>query len=413
MGRQKKQSAFSLFVQEWRKLRAHNLQWEECLHLAGPAWQKMSPVERQPYLDAARQLKAGTVPSAQLERDAEPAQQQRQVHMEIENIVRYSAQRAVLESQSYYFIMVNYFTKDACTPAELAVVQFTLKHGMRNIYHTLINPDGSQYATQEHVRATHQYPNALGNDDLEGILADLLEFVRLECGPEAELSPMFTLESQISVVNNALEFLNGGVASQLKVHPIEYLFYVLKKATCAAGILPPPASFHITNAQFNLDPHEFLSDIGCEFHKQRDLTAHCAKSYVTRWAFAFADYMCSDLAIKMLPNRHMPNRLDTDQLPHHDKQKDLVNMPEADHGSSENAEPADVTHIKAEPMIDDEEFINPDAVDALNSLDLDNIFEDDDSWGLDAATSKQTNVGNNEYSKDGESIMDDGRAKIK
>lgn len=96
----------------------------------------MSPEERQPYRDAARQLKAGTVPSAQLQRDAD----QEQMHMEVENIVRYSAQRAVLETQSYYFIMVNYFTKDSYTPAELAVVQFTLKHGMRNIYHTLINP---------------------------------------------------------------------------------------------------------------------------------------------------------------------------------------------------------------------------------------------------------------------------------
>lgn len=275
----------------------------------------------------------------------------------------------------------------------------------------------SQYETQEHVKATHQLPlppNALGNDDLDGILADLLKFVRLECGPEAELSPMFTLESQISVVNNALKFLNGGVASQLSVYPIEYLFYVLKKATCEAGMLPPPASIHITTAQFNLDPHEFLSDIGCEFHQQRDLTAHCSKSYVTRWAFAFAGYMCSELAIKMLPNRHMPshteNRLDMGQPPNNDKQKDLVQ--EGDHRRSENAEPSDVTHIKKEPMIDYEEFINPDAVDALNSLDLDNIFEDDDSWGLDAATLKHTNVGENDYSKDGESIMDDGRAKI-
>ncbi|XP_064544941.1 uncharacterized protein LOC135432969 [Drosophila montana] len=418
MGRQEnsKQSAFSLFVHEWRKLRGHNLQWEECIHLAGLAWQKMSPEERQPYHDAARQLKAGTVPSTQLQRNIDPEQQQRS---EIENIVRYSAQRTVLETQSYYFIMVNYYTKDVYAPAELAVVQFTLKHGLRNIYHTLINPGssvhGSLYKNQQHVKATHQLPlppNALGNDDLEGILADLLKFVRSECGPEGELPPVFTVQNQISVVNSSLKFLNGGVESQFNVYPIEYLFYILKKATCEAGMLPPPASIHITNSQFNLDPYEFLSDIGCEFHKQRDLSAHCSKSYVTRWAFAFAGYMCSDLAIKMLTNRHMPshteNRLDMDQPPNNDKQKDLVNMQEANHRSSENPEPSEVTHIKEEPMLDDEEFINPDALDALNSLDLDNIFEEDDSWGLDADHLKHAKLGED----DGESIMDDERVKI-
>ncbi|KAM8707949.1 hypothetical protein ACLKA7_014989 [Drosophila subpalustris] len=44
-----KPSAFILFVQEWRKLRSTSLNWELCVHLAGPAW-KHNRVDPSVYL---------------------------------------------------------------------------------------------------------------------------------------------------------------------------------------------------------------------------------------------------------------------------------------------------------------------------------------------------------------------------
>lgn len=49
-----------------------------------------------------------------------------------------------LDTKSYYFIMVNYFTKTlksaVYVPAELSVCEYCLKDGIKRTYHTLINP---------------------------------------------------------------------------------------------------------------------------------------------------------------------------------------------------------------------------------------------------------------------------------
>lgn len=49
-----------------------------------------------------------------------------------------------LENQSYYFIMVNYFTKTlkggVYVPAELSICEYSLKEGVHRMYQTLINP---------------------------------------------------------------------------------------------------------------------------------------------------------------------------------------------------------------------------------------------------------------------------------
>lgn len=69
-----------------------------------------------------------------------PEEQQRHVQQQIDNIVRRSRQLKKLETENYYFVMVNYFVKDIYVPAELAIAQFSLQGGVHRIFHTLINP---------------------------------------------------------------------------------------------------------------------------------------------------------------------------------------------------------------------------------------------------------------------------------
>lgn len=69
-----------------------------------------------------------------------PEEQQRHMQQQIDNIVRRSRQLKKLETENYYFVMVNYFVKDIYVPAELAIAQFSLQGGVHRIFHTLINP---------------------------------------------------------------------------------------------------------------------------------------------------------------------------------------------------------------------------------------------------------------------------------
>lgn len=200
-------------------------------------------------------------------------------------------------------------------------------------------------------------PNALGNTDLEGVYADILQFL----GPEP--LQLFTLQDAIPIVTGVLKFLNTE-SSQLNILPIEYLFYKMKQASCETAMLSPPESIHVTNSLFNLDPYECLPHIACTFHEERVIPKHCAKSHVTRWAFTFARNICSDLEIKMCPIRHTPETITANQ------------------SGNENLGNENVDHetsiIKVEPSVDDEVRINPFVVNAINDLGLDNIFDDVD-----------------------------------
>ncbi|XP_034477440.1 uncharacterized protein LOC117783969 [Drosophila innubila] len=367
-----KPSAFILFVQEWRKSRSTNLQWDICIHLAGPAWKNMTLEDRQPYINKALQLRTITtgneIYTAEERIDIGPEQKLRSMQQQIEELVRDSVERKELKTHNYYFVTVNYFAKDIYTPAELASAEFSLQEGVQNVYHTLINPGSAVYGslseTQEHANATHQLPvppNALGNEDIEGVYANLLDFVRTGL--------VFTLQDHLQIVNNALKFLRGGVASQLKVYPIEYLFYFLKKVTSQE-------SMHIRDVQFQLDRHELLPNISCEFHEQRGLINHCAKSLVTRWAFKFAENLCLDLDITMRPNRHIPGNL-------------II-------CKKEKEEESNYPPIKVEPIINEHQF-NPDVLDALNSLDWDNIFEDDDCLDSDSSSNEEPEIATDCY----------------
>ncbi|TDG51248.1 hypothetical protein AWZ03_002335 [Drosophila navojoa] len=288
------------------------------------AWQKPKAKRCKPYGATPRQLKE----------DA----RRHLINKQIKAIVDASVQRAELASQNYYFIMVNCLPDDH-RPLELAAAQFSLINGLQNIYHTTIDHEGD-------------------NDYLNGILAKLLEFLRLECDPEDELPPVFTLQKKVGIVGKALKLLNGGMDTQINVLPIQFLCHILKEATCKAAMLPPPDSILTTHFQFN------LSDLGADRDSQKHVSEQYCTTYIKRWAYTFANYMCSDLGIGMTPNHHKPSDRN---------ESDLQEFPE-------HASPLDATKINQEATISHEDLINQKALDALNSLDLDGIFENDDIW---------------------------------
>ncbi|XP_073828405.1 protein maelstrom 1-like [Musca autumnalis] len=329
--KKQKPNAFMVFALEWKSKFGRGLSMEQATKKAGEVWTKMDASQRAPYQDkakeekivasrsAAHKLTCTGVPISQIEKEKmDQENKERLMKRDIEMTVSKSAQNDELEKQTYYFIMVNYFTKTlkggVYVPAELAVSKFSLKEGVSRIYQTLINPGvniyGHQYEAQHHSETTHNLPlppNALGDKNLANIYNEILKFIRDEGSDN--YPPLYTHRDCIHIVESVLDFLKTDIGAsniELKVYPIQYLFYIMKEATCEAGELEKPKSFYITDAYFERDFFEFQIGISCQYHEDIDKCKYCTQSYVTRWGYMFADYMCGDLAIPLVPGRHCP-----------------------------------------------------------------------------------------------------------
>ncbi|XP_061403051.1 protein maelstrom 1-like [Musca vetustissima] len=329
--KKQKPNAFMIFALEWKSKHGKGLSIDQATKKAGEIWTKMDAGQRAPYQDkakeekivssrtAAHKLTCTGVPVSQIEKEKlDHENKERLMKRDIETTVSKSVQKDELEKQSYYFIMANYFTKTlkggVYVPAELAVSKFSLKEGVSRVYQTLINPGvniyGHQYEAQHHSETTHNLPlppNALGDKNLGNIYNEILKFIRDE--DSNNYPPVYTHRDCIHIVESVLEFLKADIGSnntELKVYPIQYLLYIMKEATCEAGELEKPKSFYITDAYFERDFFEFQIGIGCQYHEDIDKCKYCTQSYVTRWGYMFADYMCGDLAIPLVPGRHCP-----------------------------------------------------------------------------------------------------------
>lgn len=148
----------------------------------------------------------------------------------------------------------------------------------------------------------------MGDKNLANIYNEILNFLR-DDDTGSSYPPVYTHRDCIHIIESVLEFLKADIGAnnvELKIYPIQYLFYIMKEATCDIGELEKPSSFYITDAYFERDFFEFQIGIGCQYHEDIDKSKYCTQSYVTRWGYMFSDYMCRDLAIPLVPGRHCP-----------------------------------------------------------------------------------------------------------
>ncbi|XP_059221665.1 protein maelstrom 1 [Stomoxys calcitrans] len=328
--KKQKPNAFMLFALDWRSKQARPVSISEAIQEAGEIWKKMNAEERAPYKErqkeelhltnrsAAEKFTCTGIPISQIEQEKlKKENKELRMKHDIESFVGKSVKENKLEHQPYYFVMVNYFTKTlkggVYVPAELALCKFSLQEGVSSIYQTLINPDiniyGHHYEAQHHSETTHNLPlppKALGEKNLSKIYKDILDFIG--DNDTNSYPPIYTDRESRHIVESVLNFLRPDKAEnvELKVYPIQYLFFIMKEATCQVGELEKLKNIYITDAYFERDYFEYHIGIGCQYHENIDKSKYCTQSYVTRWGFMFADYMCQDLAIPLKPGRHCP-----------------------------------------------------------------------------------------------------------
>ena len=152
-----------------------------------------------------------------------------------------------------------------------------------------VNIYGHQYEAQSHSESTHNLPlppNALGERNLGQIYNDILNFIRDE--KTNDYPPLYTHRDCIHIVELVLEFLKADIGANnidLRIYPIQYLFFIMKENTSKIGEGDKPRSFYITDAFFERDFFEYQSGIAYQFHGDVDKSKYCTQSYVTRWGY--------------------------------------------------------------------------------------------------------------------------------
>lgn len=150
-----------------------------------------------------------------------------------------------------------------------------------------VNIYGHQYEAQQHSETTHNLPlppNALGDKNLGNIYNDILNFIR--GGNSNNYPSVYTHRDCVHIVESILDFLKTDIGANnidLKVYPIQYLFYIMKEATCEAGELEKPNSFYITDAYFERDFFEYQIGIGCQVSENCILHAITVRAALWIW----------------------------------------------------------------------------------------------------------------------------------
>lgn len=307
---------------------AHELQLK-----ASPHWNSMSVQEKEPYNKMARDHRewlrengekytSQGIPLTMVEAEQKAKQHKSEIiRNTITSMLDAATEKNALEKLEFYFISFGYFCVTSAgtyIPAEMGLVRYSLKDGVVDKLHMLIDPGklplGMAYDAKQHSESDHQLPippDALGEKDNDEIILKLFSFL----SQQEKMPPLFTETGDIKMVENILKgILNQGAMDEntLLVCPLSELFYLLKRATESFGMdIKTFPSVHIAQAIIQKDVYEYTKDIACDFHEDHGNGKYCPLSKCVRWAYIISDSCCLDLSIEMKPGRHLPMNADT------------------------------------------------------------------------------------------------------
>ncbi|XP_068148860.1 protein maelstrom 1 [Drosophila tropicalis] len=356
----KKHSGFMMYVTEFRKKKpeGQRMSLSQAIDYCGSIWKGMTDQQRGPYISGAKNADVasrarrdtlnchGEVIAAREKEERDAAKEIGSMKRNIDRMVREGRNRCDLENTKFIFATFNYFVRGLNSqiyiPAEFSACQFSLKRGVNSLYSTMIDPGhlifGLACDAMKHSGGTHRLPLpplALGEPIMSKLYQSIQDYLRsrLDRGDQDLKSlPVFTKTDDITMVKSCFHFIKTGCEEEQRKHEgnydededrfykvdvskflpivvydVQYLFLALKKeAMDVGGLTSEKPNLYVTDAFFSRDFYEFQDGISCQYHEEIDRSKYCTQSRVNRWAYTFCDYMCADLAITMLPGKHMP-----------------------------------------------------------------------------------------------------------
>lgn len=194
----KKINAFAKFLFELKKSYP-DMSMGEVQQIAGEKWHQMDALEKSKYKDGANNGTAEFINTRtkynclgqsidDVERQKKEKNQKEAKEVDyIDNKIKSALEKGELIDEVFYFFASNYFVKklsDDIYPAEIAIAKFSLREGITDVYHTLINPGelplGMAATALQHSKKTHRLPlspDTLGEKSYQKILNEMLTFL--------------------------------------------------------------------------------------------------------------------------------------------------------------------------------------------------------------------------------------------
>lgn len=239
-----------------------------------------------------------------------------------------------LMSLTFNFFSTSYFVQTLTSsvfPAELALLKFNLTDGNYEDMSILVNPGdlpmGMAAEAKNHSEKTHRRslpPNTDGETDYKKIFAQMMNF--LGCYEKDQKTPPLFVESgmkeeNLKVAKLTLKLIAEKVGEDLncfRVLPIEVLLFKLNKMRAMSNknfkeySAKPFNSILIAKEMVARDDFLYY-DIGCDFHREHNISHHCCLAKVRRHGFTISQYCLDDKRDKKIPGRHFPyNHATTD-----------------------------------------------------------------------------------------------------
>ncbi|XP_048509388.1 protein maelstrom homolog isoform X2 [Athalia rosae] len=341
---QKKQTrnAFSFFMLDYKKKHeALGVKFpgglKDVANACSAEWNRLTPQQKGPYVAKAKNAKVQDgINGERYTTEGTPLsfiEQIKRRKQEFEDNMNDYIKLAVdlsegcdrLLQKKFYFIHVNRYCCKQCMdgtsdfyPAEFAIAEFSLRHGVQKTYHEIIDIDlplGYAADIKEYSNLTHKISrNPPGGQKNFSIMYEQL---RKFLEPEtigAELPPLYTAKAVREVVPGLLSRMAvtaGQTVDIFRIYSLETLFFHIRNAAATINNSTGFPVLTLAAEEIQKDVFDYTPGIACDYHSSIDgTTVHCSLSIVIRWAYTICDYCCIDLDIDMQPGFHCP--IDTD-----------------------------------------------------------------------------------------------------
>ncbi|KAF4518252.1 hypothetical protein B566_EDAN010398, partial [Ephemera danica] len=284
-------NAFYFFMEE-----VHRVQKLKSMHeasnAAGKLWEKMT-TSGVPIKDSIRWQR-------------EQEQNKKRIDQEIENLVRELSldPQGALTEHKFYLLHINCLVRtmrQEVVPAEIALSEFSIREGVTR-------------EASEVSRKTHKIPLPDSRDfsKLRPMCDDATECmmnIRKICfgmslddyddGNYRDLPPLYCQVNELMIVKECLVMImnHSDTRGSATIYPIDNLLFYLQKATSTLKGETGIPTLSLIRDEFDKDKFMY-------FHEEEDLAQYCSRSKVRRWAYLISDYICKDLDIELIPDRH-------------------------------------------------------------------------------------------------------------
>ncbi|PSN52729.1 hypothetical protein C0J52_06145 [Blattella germanica] len=335
--KKKQKNAFYFFMMDFKKKSEDKglvfSGQKELAQKATPFWDTLEPQNKWMFEEEARKVReieginmekytCQGKSHVQLEREMkEETEKYMNMMYEIENTVRSLNVSTTLRTHVFYTIHVNYYCRQECgmyTPCEIALAAFNFADGVKETYHTLINPGhiplGYKFDAHKTSEETHNIPvppeDFKGETNYQKIFTSIKQFLTRRV-----MSPVFTLPENIEAVKNVLwqlqESVNPDLEDMFHVYPLTKLFYELRNLSASSSNSIGFSEFSLAENELERDDFSFARGLACDFHKGSDALPYCSLLHVKSWIFLIMKSCCKDLGIDLKPGLHCPVDVNT------------------------------------------------------------------------------------------------------